>query len=544
MHFDNLPSLPSPRRALGLLALCLPAAGALAPDARAANIVDPISGESIGSAAVYKEFEVNVRNENGDDQALLYRIYRYGAVTQNAPLLVQVHEWGGHFARMEAITKYEKAGLPFVMLAFQWKNVTDNQRNWWYGRVDKASKKTVPFIHNAIIRIVQETMKSSVIQESVGSTVDTNRVYMYGHSIGGTGAVQLGMRHPEVFAAVSVNAGWTLFDDLDRPGGATNKFRNAFTQIIGSTPGVDNEGGYPDEEEVTIAVNADLPQLPPGPVLKAYLYTNLAYYFTQVRNPGWPSPPVFIAQGADDDVRHQGDNLVPVLEAQRRAYTYNRTAEGHEGGGVFVKLDKMYKFRKDQSYLAFTSREYGANSLTQIGYFNDLRVRGWDPATIVDEPGRYRVQLTGIGTSDMTLHRLQRLKHDPGTVYGVRIDGNSAGKVTADEWGLVTIPKVKDSALLELTVEGVSVVRAQAGLGFAVQRLGRGFAFRGLPEGARLAVVDLSGKVLRDLGAAGPDREAAWDGADASGRNAPAGVCFLRVESAGGAVFERLVVSP
>jgi Esterase PHB depolymerase len=428
----------------------------LAPS-QAANIVDPITGDGLGAPADFKEFEIAVKNEVGADQPLLYRVYRYGPITPNVPLLVHLHEYGGHFARMEAITKYERTGQPFVMLAFQWKTSSDNQRNWWYGRIDNTTKKLVPFAHNAIISVTQQAMRTSMVTEAVGSSIDTNRVYAYGHSAGGTGSVQLAMRHPEIFAAVSVNAGWTLYDDRDREAGETNKFRNAFTQIIGSTPGVAYDGTYPPEDEVTIAMNADQLHLPLGQEMKANLYTDLAHYFGQIRNPGWPSPPIFIAQGAADDVLHQGDNLVPALEAQRRLYTYNRTSAGHEGGGVYVKMDKMYKFRKDQSYLVFTKREYGVNSLDSIGFFNDLRVRGWDPATIIDVSNRYQVKLTGTGTSDVTIRRTQQLVHAPGTLYTVKLDGVLSGTVTADEWGLVTVPKVKDAPLLELTAQGVGI---------------------------------------------------------------------------------------
>lgn len=438
-------------RPLALAFIC-----ATVSTAMAANIVDPITGSDIGAPAEFKEFEIAVKNESGADQALLYRIYRYGPVTQNAPLLVQLHEWGGHFARMEAITKYEKSGLPFVMLAFQWKTSTDNQRNWWYGRIDIAGKRLVPFAHNAIIAITQQAMRTSMITDAVGSTIDTNRVYAYGHSVGGTGAVQLAMRHPEIFAAVSVNAGWTLYDDIDPANSLTNKFRTAYNQIIGMPSESDETSDYPPEDEVMIRVNADLPHLAPGPDMKAYLYTNLAHYFGTVRDASWPSPPIFIAQGADDDVEHQGDNLVPALEAQRRLYTYNRTSAGHEGGGVFVKMDKMYKFRKDQSYLVFTNRKYGVNSLDSIGFFNDLRTRGWDPATIIDAPGRYQVKLTGTGTSDVTLRRLQQFIHAPGTEYTVRLDGAAAGTVRADEFGLITLKAIKDAPLIELINEGVA----------------------------------------------------------------------------------------
>lgn len=523
--------------------LALAFAAALPAAVSAQNIVEAIPGDYMDTYAEFKEFEVQVKNEDGADQPLLYRLYRYGLSGDNMPLLVQVHEYGGDFKRMESITKYEKAALPFVMLAFQWKTSTDNQRNWWYGRINKSTKKLVPFAHNAIVRITQEVIRTNQAKTALNCTVDSNRVYIYGHSVGGTGAVQIGLRHPEVFAAVSVTAGWTLFDDRNRPGGVENNFRNAFTQIIGSTPGVPNDAEYPPEEEVKINVNADQAHLAPGAEMSAGAYTDLARYFGQVRTPAWPSPPIYIGQGANDDVEHQGDNLIPALEAQRRAYSYNRTNEGHEGGGVMVRLDKLRHFRKNQSFLAFTSRDYGVNSITQIGWFNDLRTRGWEPGSIIDEATHYKVKLTGTGTSDVTLHRLQKLPHNPGTTYALKLNGADAGTVKADEHGLVTLSKVKDAALIELTVTGVGVRPALEGAGFRAERIAGGFAFSGLPREARLSILSMDGRAVRDLGPA-RDGQATWNGRDATGRPVAYGVWVLKVDAPSGPSLQKLFLAP
>jgi hypothetical protein len=86
-------------------------------------------------------------------------------------------------------------------------------------------------------------------------------------------------------------------------------------------------------------------------------------------------------------------------------------------------------------------------------------VHGWDHTTIVDESNHYYVRLTGTGTADVTLRRLQNLKHDPGTVYDLKINGSSRGQITADRWGLVTIPQVADDASIDLTVVGTTQVQ-------------------------------------------------------------------------------------
>ena len=39
-------------------------------------------------------------------------------------------------------------------------------------------------------------MTTNIIQTDVGAGIDTNRIYLYGVSIGGTGTLQLGLKHP------------------------------------------------------------------------------------------------------------------------------------------------------------------------------------------------------------------------------------------------------------------------------------------------------------------------------------------------------------
>lgn len=41
--------------------------------------------------------------------------------------------------------------------------------------------------------------------------IDTNRIYLTGHSMGGHGVWHIGMTHPDIFAAIAPSAGWTSF---------------------------------------------------------------------------------------------------------------------------------------------------------------------------------------------------------------------------------------------------------------------------------------------------------------------------------------------
>jgi predicted peptidase len=49
--------------------------------------------------------------------------------------------------------------------------------------------------------IVKEVVANASSNNQLGASIDPNCVYLFGHSIGGTGVWQLGMRNPDVFAA-------------------------------------------------------------------------------------------------------------------------------------------------------------------------------------------------------------------------------------------------------------------------------------------------------------------------------------------------------
>jgi hypothetical protein len=126
----------------------------------------------------------------------------------------------------------------------------------------------------------------------------------------------------------------------------------------------------------------------------------------------------------------------------------------------------MRNFRKDRSFLAFTNRDYDDFFIAEgigsgHGFMNNLQVRGWEPNSIVDEETFYQVKLTGTGQSDVTIRNIQKLRHAPGTRYEVFINDNPRASFEADEFGLVTIPQVRDDALIRIVIEGTASQRLQ-----------------------------------------------------------------------------------
>ncbi|OGJ88166.1 MAG: hypothetical protein A2487_13605 [Candidatus Raymondbacteria bacterium RifOxyC12_full_50_8] len=396
---------------------------------------------------VLRHGDYNNTNYAGID-TMLYRIVIFAKTEdinnpdslKNLPLAVLFHPWGGGFSTMEASGGYCKDGEPFVMLEFAlWDSDNPdttidgrNTNNWYWGNVYQG--RSYPWFHNAVIDVINMIKHdTSIIFNAVKATIDTNRIYASGHSIGGTATNQIAIKHPEIFAAYYAHAGWTVYD-------GSAGFDGAFENMVGAP-----------EDHILIEGNADQLYLGlTGFDYEAINYTNLGWYFGKTgddwnyRDPSFPTPYAYFQNGDVDDPPAQGRNLYPALEFSKRGYTYYE----HDGGHSGYKrpfMDVCRHFRKDQSFLAFTNRNYDDSR-----YKNNIEVHGWDHTTIIDSASYYEVTLTGVGTADVTLHRLQKLQHGSGSTYALRLNGIVTDTITTDEYGLITIPQVADNAHIRI----------------------------------------------------------------------------------------------
>ncbi|MFH1322026.1 MAG: prolyl oligopeptidase family serine peptidase [Bacteroidota bacterium] len=88
----------------------------------------------------------------------------------------------------------------------------DGLQTWWSGCRDnyKTQEKFsdgvfIPYTENRILKYIQIAKRRY--------SVDENRIYLGGFSMGGTGTMSLGLKHPEVFAAIGADHGcpnWRL----------------------------------------------------------------------------------------------------------------------------------------------------------------------------------------------------------------------------------------------------------------------------------------------------------------------------------------------
>lgn len=445
----------------------------------------PIVSPAGGGARTIQDSKDYFRNVTGSwdnrgggtfTEAIHCKFFRYGPAGQRLPLVVMFIPWGGSINGAESVVEYEDImNDPFMTMVImpEYNGSDDNPSNWYWGNrwTDAGGqKRSVPWTHNAVIDIINDIKHGRLDTVLLGNTIDTNRIYAMGSSIGGTAAAQIGIKHPEIFAAVHTHSGWTRYWGSDNHFFSDSRGCLAFADLIG---GVSHTGYCTIDSQVMVQGNADQKYLSQLTTLfPAFRYTDLNWYFGRTdsvwnyRNPGFETPFVFVTTGSQDDPGNQGDNLLPALDDSRRGSMYYRINAGHTAGGIYVRWNWLRNFRKNRSFLAFTNRTYDDfQNFSGNGYMNDLTKHGWDPDSIIDEPTHYHVKLTGTGTADVTLRNLQKLVHTPGTTYTVTINGVAAAGVTADQYGLVTIPKVANAAAIDLKI-GTTSIGKPAGRNF------------------------------------------------------------------------------
>lgn len=122
-----------------------------------------------------------------------------GGVPRSLPVFVNLHGWGGGSYRDPV------AATPYYC-AFQ-LTPTDFGETWWFGfaeghdygrtAVPPDGTTVVNYTEQRVLRMLADLRRDPVL----GSSVDPERVYVWGHSMGGSGALALASRYPQVFAA-------------------------------------------------------------------------------------------------------------------------------------------------------------------------------------------------------------------------------------------------------------------------------------------------------------------------------------------------------
>jgi len=308
---------------------------------------------------------------------------------------------------------------------------------WWYGYHESAG--TLKSFGQGAVHNYTERRLLAFIEWAAGNwPVDRNRVLVTGvRYTGGSGALHLGLRHPEVFALICSGHGLPDYAGAIRDTANTRRkgSLDSLQRVCGRADwALKTAAGKNvwDELDLTRVVRelpakTDLPMV----AMSAQRYVAWGY---------WPGYHQFF--NAMLAKRHA--IVATFLWYGDRMVVVSRTATMPNAIRLHVARDKpMLAFRGPGT--AVLEKKGGA-----MGAFN-MAFRWRD---IVEEPGRYRVTISCAHRRDkvktpVTLRRLQKFKVAPGKRYAWvnrSLDGKTdlqSGEVAAGADGLLTIDGVE-----------------------------------------------------------------------------------------------------
>lgn len=165
----------------------------------------------------YYGFSSNdVRVTNASVYAYDYAVYtpgpaECGSVPQQMPVILSLHAFQGNNKFVPQTTKFNYCAYQIFPV--------DQMNTWWFGFAKNYNYRaytngSYPGSGDVIVNFTEQRllrMIADLIRDPVGPSVDTNRIYVQGHSMGGSGALSLAMRYSNVFAAADASKPMTNY---------------------------------------------------------------------------------------------------------------------------------------------------------------------------------------------------------------------------------------------------------------------------------------------------------------------------------------------
>ncbi len=371
------------------------------------------------------------------------------------PLLLRPHAYGEELA----FKKESEYGWQVVQIFPQDPNRRRGSivNSWWFGYAADHNYLTdgpIPtkgrianFTEARLMRAIKDTIEDPTIN------VDPQLVHAFGHSMGASGALALGIRYGNVIAGVYGSEAMTNY--VTSP-----KFHGEWEQLWGSQ-------------------SSNLPVTFVGPytdVIDRYAGTGVWDWMNHqqqlIERRGDRMAILMLAHGKKDTVvdwATQGAPMASVFNKASVAYSTRYVADAAHSWLGFTGVNKpMFGFGADINFpwryplsLSFPAIANASGSgPLQPGNTGDnnynLDIEWATPHTsfaksIVDQPGRYEVSIRSKSksqTADVTPRNSQKFIVAPGEQCGwTAVDSNKSktvgsGTVVADADGLVTISQV------------------------------------------------------------------------------------------------------
>ncbi len=387
-----------------------------------------------------------------------------GAVPAVVPLVVNLHGWGGN--------AYGPAlGPAAYYCAFELRPV-DVSETWWFGfarALDyRAGQEPQPgdavanFTEQRVVRMVYDLLR----HPTLGPRIDRERIYVYGHSMGGSGALAFALRYPEIFAAAYASEPMTDYrtsgdgGGIDWRGDVTPKWGSPALNLPVALAG---PGGWADH----LASHNG-----------AGVWDWQNHQANLVARAGDEMVPFGVAHGRADDVIEwptQGRPAYAALDGSRRAWGGRVTDAGHSWQGYAGLPPTLAPDGSLVPFAGFGARLHEtvpglsgasgnpalppADAGPELGYNQTIAwSASWDPwdGAPVDGEHEWRMSLrTTDGSTQSVAVTPRRAQHfRPGA--GAAVDWENrrvsdgavvgSGSVVVDPSGLVTVAGVAVTA--------------------------------------------------------------------------------------------------
>ncbi len=310
--------------------------------------------------------------------------------------------------------------------------------DWWTGYHESLG--TWKSWQDGVVRnFTQERLVAFLGWAASRWQLDVHRLFVAGSSMGGSGSISLGIRHPELVAWIG---SWVGVHTPDR----SPQFRSSYEAVYGL---VDWKLRYQDLKT------------------PAFVWFDDTWFLKQ--NPSAEIPLLCFANGKNDAAIGwpQARDFWKALQETRRPHVFRWGQAGHGERAVLPgpnpnERELGMDLRSDRTLPAFSNCSLDShpgngdpNDGDMVGQSNGYLLWETADASIVDEVRRWAMQMqlnaeapNSDCTVDVTPRRCQKFRVLPGTKVRWRSlgpKGNElqSGEATADSWGLVTATKVR-----------------------------------------------------------------------------------------------------